>query len=145
MPQVPQTQVPPLPSAKKKRTGLIIGLSAGGMVLLAVIAVLLFVWPGLLKTSAPVAGIWYSENRGEAIRFGSGSSFDAYTYYGEFEGDYQYDKTKGEGRIEMSDQREFDFVVDNDRLNVEGMGTFDRAAAGFNIDDFIDDAIKEIG
>ena len=145
MPQALQTQAPAMPSVKKKRTGLIIGLCAGGTVLLAIIAVLLFVWPGLLKTAAPVAGTWYSENRGEAIRFGTGSSFDAYTYYGEFEGDYQYDKTKGEGRIEMSDQREFDFVVDNDRLNVDGMGTFDRAAAGFNIDDFIDEAKKEIG
>ncbi len=145
VPPAPPRQADHIMPVKKKKTGLIVGLALGGTALLAFIVVLLFVWPGLLKTAAPVAGIWYSENRGEVIRFGSGSSFDAHTYYGEFEGDYQYDKTKGNGHIEMSDQREFDFVVDENRLYVEGMGAFDRAGAGFDVNDFIDAAKLEFG
>ncbi len=130
------------PRNKGKKTGLILGLSAGVMVLIAI--VLLFVWPGFLNT-VPVAGIWYSDSRGEVIKFGSGQSFDAYTYYGDFDGDYEYDKGSGEGHIEMSDGRDFDFIVQKDMLYVDDMGAFTRADDRFDIDGFIDDATKEYG
>ena len=139
VPQPPAQVYAALPE-KKKKTGLIIGLVLGGVAVLAIIAVLLFVWPGFLNAGTPVVGTWYSENRGEAIRFGSGSSFDAYTTYGEFEGDYQYEPALGEGRIDMSDGHKFDFVVEKDRLYVYDMGTFDKAEDGFDIEVFIEDA-----
>jgi len=117
-----------------------VGIAAGALALLAIIAVLLFVWPGLLKTSQNVAGAWYSEKRGEVINFGSGQSFDAQTSYGGFEGEYTFDGKTGEGHIEMGDGREFDFVVDQDRLLVYNMGVFDRADDGFDADAFLKDA-----
>lgn len=130
---------------QKKKTGLVVGLIVGIVALLGIAAVLLFVWPGFLNTAAPVKGEWYSENRGEVIRFGAGGSFDAYTPYGDFEGDYQYDQAKGEGHIEMSDGREFDFAVDKDTLYVYDMGAFTRADKNFDLDDFVDDASDEFG
>ena len=128
---------------KEKKTGLIVGLSAGA-VLIAAVIVLLFLWPGFLNT-VPVAGIWYSDSRGEVIKFGSGQSFDAYTYYGDFDGDYGYDKSSGEGHIEMSDGRDFDFIVQKDMLYVDDMGAFTRADDRFDIDGFIENAADEFG
>ena len=127
-------------AVKKKKTGIIVGIIAGGVVLLAIVAVLLFAWPGLLKASQNIAGTWYSEKRGEVIHFGSGHSFDAQTSYGDFEGEYTFDVKSGEGHIEMEDSREFDFLVDQDRLFVYNMGAFDRADDDFDTDDFLKDA-----
>lgn len=124
------------PRGRKNKTGLVVGLTAGAAVILAVIAMLLLVWPGFLN-SVSVAGVWYSESRGEAIVFGAGRSFDAYTYYGDFDGDYEYDKASGKGHIEMSDGRKFDFIADNGKLKVSGMGVFVRADERFDIDAFI--------
>ncbi len=140
-PPEPQSYVSPV---KKKRTALVVGLSVGGAAVLVLIAVLLFIWPGFLNTVS-VAGTWYSDSRGEAIVFGAGRSFDAYTYYGDFEGDYKYDKAGGNGHIEMSDAREFEFVTQSGKLYVDGMGEFIKADDRFDIDGFIDDAIEEFG
>jgi hypothetical protein len=119
---------------------MIVGIAAGAAALLIIAAVLLFVWPGLLKTSQNIAGIWYSEQRGEVIRFGSGHSFEAQTTYGDFGGEYTFDSRSGEGHIEMGDGREFDFVVEQDRLLVYNMGAFDRASDGFDSDNFLKEA-----
>ena len=127
---------------KKKSTGLIVGLSVGGAAVLVLIAVLLFIWPGFLS-AVPVSGIWYSDSRGEAIVFGAGHSFDAYTHYGDFEGDYEYDKSARSGQIVMNDDREFDFFTQNGKLYVDGMGEFIKADDRFDIEDFIDDAMDE--
>ncbi len=126
-------------AAKKKKVALTIGLAALGAVLLIVLA--LFVWPGVLK-AATVAGVWYSDTRGEAIVFGEGQSFDAHTYYGEFTGDYEFDKNTAKGHIEMSDDRQFDFEVKGDSLYVENMGVFVKASGGFDIDEFIEEVSK---
>jgi hypothetical protein len=122
-----------------------VGLAAGGVALLAIIAVLLFVWPGFLNAAQSVAGVWYSEERGEVIEFDSNGSFEARTYYGSFEGDYSFDAKPGKGHIEMADGREFDFLVDKDRLLVYDMGTFERADDGFDADDFLETAQNELG
>ena len=132
------------PRKKGKKTGLIVGLAAGAVSLIAVVIVLLFAWPGFLNT-ASVAGVWYSDSRGEVIEFDSGHSFDAYTYYGDFNGDYEYDKSSGKGHIEMSDGREFDFVTQNGMLYVSDIGAFTKADDRFDIDDFIEDAAEEFG
>jgi len=116
------------------------------VVLAVIVAVLLFVWPGFLNESQSVEGVWYSEKRGEAIRFGSGNSFEAQTYYGDFEGDYTFDTKSGKGHIEMADgSREFGFQVEQDRLLVYNMGAFERADDEFDMGVFIQDAQKELG
>jgi hypothetical protein len=131
---------PDVPRAKKNRTGMIAGIVAGAAALIAIAAVLLFVWPGLLKPDLSVDGTWYSEARGEVIRFGPGRGFYARTPYGDFEGRYSFDTGTGEGRIRMEDGRGFDYVLDRDRLLVDNIGAFERADDDFDADGFLENA-----
>lgn len=132
--------VPPYGLGAPRRTGIILGITAGAIALIAILGVLLFVWPGLLRPDFSVAGVWYSEERGEVIRFGPDRSFYAQTPYGNFEGRYSFNVRKGRGRIRMQDGRAFDFVVDGDRLLVDNIGIFQRADDSFDVDVFLEDA-----
>ena len=128
------------PQAKADRTGIVLGITAGAIALIAILGVLLFVWPGLLRPDYSVAGTWYSEERGEMIRFGPGQSFYAQTPYGNFKGRYSLNGRTGRGRIRMQDERAFEFVVDGDRLLVDNIGVFRRADDSFDVDGFPEDA-----
>lgn len=125
------------PTVKKSKTGLIVGLSVGGFVLIAAVVVLLFVWPGLLVQSAAVNGFWYSEDRGEALEFRDSGSVRVYTTADEFKGDYTYDSLKGMGVITVEDE-DYQFAVGKDGLYVDGMGSYEQAKGSFDVDDFID-------
>ncbi|NLT97174.1 MAG: zinc ribbon domain-containing protein [Christensenellaceae bacterium] len=131
---------PGAPQVKADRTGLILGIVSGAVALIVILVVLLFVWPGLLRPDYSVTGTWYSEERGEVIRFGPGRSFYAQTPYGNFEGRYSFNVRTGRGRIRMQDGRAFDFVVDGNRLLVDNIGVFRRADENFDVDGFLEDA-----
>ena len=131
---------PGAPQVKADRTGLILGIVSGAVALIVILVVLLFVWPGLLRPDYSVTGTWYSEERGEVIRFGPGRSFYAQTPYGNFEGGYSFNVSTGRGRIRMQDGRAFDFVVDGNRLLVDNIGVFYRAGENFDVDGFLEDA-----
>jgi len=128
------------PQKKANRTRIVLGIAAGAVALIAILAVLLFVWPGLLRPDFSVAGAWYSEERGEVIRFGPGQGFYAQTPYGSFEGRYSFNVRTGRGRIRMQADRTFDFVVDGDRLLVDNIGVFQHADDRFDADGFLEDA-----
>lgn len=72
------------PRVKKSRAGMAAGIAAGVAAMIALLAVALFVWPGFAKAGSGVDGVWYSEELGEAIRFGPDSAFYAQTPYGDF-------------------------------------------------------------
>ncbi len=128
---------PPLPH-KKKRTGLIVGLIVGA-VLIAAAVVALFVWPGVLAAKAPdVAGYWYSQDRGEAIEFKNSGSMRVFTTYNTFKGQYEYNAAQGMGVISV-DNKDYDFAMTEDGLKVDGMGIYEKAGDDFDVDDFIDD------
>lgn len=138
-PQGGFTQMPyPAGQLKKKRTGLIACLIVG-VIVIAVAAVALFVWPGVAAVNASgVAGYWVSEARGEAIELKSGGSVRVYTTYNEFKGNYEFDSAKGLGVITVDDL-DYAFAMTEQGLKIDGMGVFERAEDGFDADDFIDD------
>ncbi len=123
---------------KKSRAGLIAGLIIGGTLLIAAVAVLLFVWPGFLTQSPPVKGFWYSEDRGEALEFKNNNTIRVYTVDNEFKGDYTYESAQGLGRITVED-KDYRFAVTEDGLFVESIGNYKQADANFDVDDFVGD------
>lgn len=124
----------PTPAAKKKKTGLILGLSLGGAALLALAAVLLFLWPGWLKPQT-VLGMWVSEARGEVLEFRESGSIRVYTASNEFKGRYAF--STGTGTIEVEDN-EYRFAVSDGGLYVENMGNYTKVGEDFDFDGFMD-------
>ncbi len=141
-PYQPQGAYAPYPQQKKKKTGLIVGLTVGGVVLIAAVLILLFVWPGFLNQSSSVTGIWYSEDRGEALEFKENGSIRVFTVLKDFRGDYTYDAGTRMGTITVEDD-EYRFAVSEDGLYIEDMGNYIKADKDFDIDDFIDDMASE--
>jgi len=122
----------------KKRTGLIIGLSIGGVVVIAAV-----VWIVLLLTSGSfVKGVWFNEKHTEALEFEDDNDVTIYTVMGEIDGGYEYDRQDGEGEI-WTDEKDYDFFVGKDMLIVNDERIYIRAADDFDIDDFIDEAVPE--
>ncbi len=127
-----------MPPKKKNRTGLVVGLTIGGVLLIAAVAMLLFVWPGFLVQSAAVNGFWYSEDRTEALEFKSNGSIRVYTIDDKFKGDYTYDRTQGIGVISVDDA-EYRFAVVEDGVYVESMGNYKQAGTDFDVKHFINE------
>ncbi len=143
MPQQPYASVPgyppPLASyARKTHTGLIVGLSIGGAVVIAAV-----VWIVLLLTGGTsVEGVWLSEKNTEVIVFDDGDDVTIYTVLGEIDGSYEYDRQDGEGEI-RTDEEDYDFVVEKNVLIIGDDRGYIRVSDDFDIDDFIAEAAPE--
>jgi len=113
-----QPQYPQPPASKPKtKTGLIIGLVAGGIVLIAA-AVLLYL---LVFSGVSVEGQWYNAQRGWVLSFGSDGTLEKHSLEGIEKAKYEYDKAKGQGALAMSDTRHA-FRTNDSRLEVRVEG-----------------------
>ena len=134
---------PPQYAGKKKRTGLIVGICVGAFLIVAA-AIALWVWPNFLGQQTPgVNGYWYSDDRAEALEFKSSGSIHIYTKYEDYEGQYEFESAKGMGVITMYDM-DYEFAITDDGLKVKGMGTYERAQADFDVDDYLNDMSPDI-
>ena len=107
----PGYQMPYAPQPKKKSTGLIIGLVAGGVVLIAAVVLLyLFVLSG-----TPVQGEWYCAERGWVLSFGSEGEVQLHSLSGVSETTYEYDKGKAQGKF-TADEVPYMFKIKDSRL-----------------------------
>lgn len=124
------------PSAPKKHSkGLLIGLIAGGSVLVAATIVLVI----LLTGGVSVVGVWYSEEFCEVLKFKDNGDIYGYTANGNFRGEFEYDKRKGDGVVTV-DGEDHAFTADMDEITFEdNLGVYIRAENDFDIDSFIED------
>ncbi|OQB21739.1 MAG: hypothetical protein BWY11_02157 [Firmicutes bacterium ADurb.Bin182] len=83
--------------APKKKTGLIIGLTVGGLVLTAVVVLFFF-----LNKTNPVIGPWHSEELNSQIRFHEDNTVVIRTAYGDTEAEYIFDGKDGKGVITVN-------------------------------------------
>lgn len=105
---------------KKSKTGLIIGICAG-VVVIAVVLALVFLLP-----SGPVAeGYWLAEDEGIVLSLDKDGEITLYSLSGAVEGDYDFDKAEGAGSFE-ADGIEYEFVVDKDQLKLTNTDTDDK-------------------
>lgn len=106
--------VPPYPGApqpKNKKTGLVIGLIAGAVVLIgAALALYFFVFSG-----TSVAGQWYCEERGQVLVFSGEDTISGYSLTGTVEGQFDFDKSRSEGTI-TANGTELSFKVEKNVL-----------------------------
>ncbi len=113
-PYAQQPYAPPYtgaPQTKKKRTGLIIGIIAGAVVLIgAVVALYLFVFAG-----TPLTGQWYCDECGRVLVFSDNNTVTGYALTGNEDATYTYDKGKGKGVLTANDT-ELSFKVDKNEL-----------------------------
>lgn len=124
---------PQAPPRKKKKTGLIIGIIAAVLAVLAGAAVLLF-----YMLTFPVEGQWYNEDRGEVLVFGEDGSVEVISLMGTEKGDFEYNRLKGEGYYSVG-KASFDFESDEEEAYVDGLGTYVKADEGFSTEDFLAD------
>lgn len=139
---------------KKNRTGLIVGLSVGGAVLIIAIILLAVLLPR--AGNADLQGTWYDETGyGGTVDFKANGTFDMRVAGMTVPGTYTFDKNKNTGRLSISDLGESDevpFKLDGDRLNIDGawytkdyveqidysdmLNDFGGIFEDFNLDDF---------
>ena len=120
-PQGPYGPGYPPQGPKKRGKGLIIGICVGAAVIAAALLLYFFVFAG-----TPVEGQWYSEELGEVLEFKQNGDIEVLTAYGDFDATYEYDKSSGKGTITFEDE-ERDFMVHDDKLEIEDYGTYQRA------------------
>lgn len=138
-PQRAYTGYPPQ-MPKSNRKGLVLGLVIGGVVLIAAAVVLII----LLTGGTSVEGLWCSEKRAEVLEFEDDGDINIYSIDGDFEGEYKYDKHKGEGVITVDDV-EFDFEVDKDEMDVDNTEVYTKVTEkDFDIIEFIEDTAVEL-
>lgn len=109
-----QQQYPPQYGSqptKKKKTGLIIGLISGSVVIIAAAVVLVL----MFLTGTPVAGKWCCEERGRVLVFNDENTVIGYSLSGTVEADYEYNKSKAEGTINTNGSK-YSFTVQKDAL-----------------------------
>lgn len=134
--QQPYAQQPPYQGApKKKKTGLIIGLIAGGVVLIAAAVVLILIFTG----GTPVTGQWYCEEYGRALAFNDDNTVKGYGLSGTFEVDYTYDKGKALGSIDANGD-EYTFSVNKETLvlaDENDESTFVKLEDGSDVEEYV--------
>lgn len=135
---------------KKNRRGLLIGLIIGGIVLIGAL-VLFIVLAGFWLTgkssddsktddSDSIAGLWSSEERAEVLKFKDNGTVYIYSAEDDRKGEYEYNSEDSEGIITIDDS-DYDFVVDDDEIDVDNMGIYVREdAEDFDVDEFIENA-----
>ncbi len=131
----------PALTPKKSRIGLVVGIVAG-VLLLAGAAVLSGCFPSSDNdrddTGDSVEGIWVNEDKGEILRFRTSGRVTFYNAFDELRGEYEYDAKTEEGVLTLDDE-DYDFTVDDDELDVDDMGIFDKEDDDFDIEGFIEE------
>ena len=112
-PSVVQPEAP----KKKSKTGLIIGICAG-VVVIAVAVVLV-----LLLSGPNVAGDWISADDGIVLSVDKDGELTIYSLAGSEKADYDFDK--GSGSFDAGDV-EYEFTVDKDELQLTNTDTDDK-------------------
>ena len=145
----PQTNTAntPVKTRKKSHKGLIIGLVAGFLVLIAGVVLVIVVLNNLAAGNGsketvnefPLTGLWSSEERAEVLKFKDNGSVYLYSYEDDVKGDYEYDKDQSNGVITLDDTS-YDFEVADFEMDVEDMGVYTMVDdEEFDIDEFIED------
>lgn len=121
----PQSPRPP----RQRRPGLVVGLIVGGVVLLAGIVALVLWLTGVFDNGG-VVGQWVNEDFGQVFTFEDNGDVELATSVGDFKGDYEFDKGKGEGVIEFDEgsfiDGKYEFMVDGNKMAIEDFGEFKR-------------------
>jgi len=126
-PQMPSAQpaqaqpaYSPYAPPKKRRKGLIIGLTIGGVILLAGIVVLVLWLTGVIGGGDSIVGEWENDG-GRAFEFYQDGTVRAETPTNDFGGTYTY--SGGKGTIIIEGQSG-DFTVNGGVMDIEGLGDF---------------------
>ncbi len=129
------------PPQKKNRTGLIVGLSVGGAVLIIAIILLVVLLPR--GGSTDLAGMWYDETGyGGVVDFKANGTFDMQVAGMTMPGTYTFDKSKNTGKLSISylgESEEIPFKLDGSRLNIDGAWYTRDAVEQFNYNDMLGD------
>lgn len=118
---------------KKNKTGLILGLVLGGVVLIGLIALLAVLLGG---GGSGVIGVWYCDDPAAVLEFEKDGTVSGYSNESDEVFEYEFDKKDNTGVI-IEDGEEVKFVLDEDELIVEDYVTFTRAGKSFDIDKFL--------
>jgi len=136
----------------KSRAGLIIAITAGGLVLIAaLLAVFLWVIPMLNNKSgdgkadtteaeeSSIVGVWSNEDTPSVVKFKQNGDVVIYNQNEKFSGTYEYDEKDEEGVIYL-DSEDLPFSVSGDEIDIGEAGVFTRVdEEDFDIQEFIDD------
>ncbi len=126
---------------KKNRTGLIVGLSVGGAVLIIAIILLVVLLPR--GGSVELAGVWYEETGyGGTIEFRADGTFDMQVAGMTMPGTYTFDKNKSTGKLSINylgESEQEPFKLDGDRLNIGGSWFTRNYVEQFDYNDMLGD------
>lgn len=106
---------------KKSKSGLIAGVIAGSVVLVAAVVILV-----ILLTGTAITGQWYSDELGVVLDFTSGGTVTSHTSGGTAQGSFTYDGSRGEGML-YADGETYEFEVYGHEMNITGIGIFTQA------------------
>jgi hypothetical protein len=82
--------------------------------------------------------MWYNEDIGVALEFENGGIVVSHTPDGTDEGSYSFNSGSNKGIIEADDEN-FDFQLEDRRIEVQNIGAFEKAGKSFDVEDFLDD------
>ena len=109
--------VQPEAPKKKGKTGLIIGICAGVLVI-AVVLALVF----LLPSGPKLEGDWVSEDDGIVLSLDKDGELTMYSLAGTADADYEYEKSDAAGSFK-ADGVDYEFTLDKDRLKLTNTDT----------------------
>lgn len=136
----PAQPVYPQPQ-KRSRTGLIVGLSVGGAVLIIAVILLVILLPR--GGNAGLVGTWYDETGySGTVEFRANGTFEMETAGMTMPGTYTFDKNKNTGKLSISymgESEEAPFKLDGDRLNIYGVWYTREYVEQFDYSDMLED------